>query len=276
MTLKEKIEQGVTFVKKHLGGQEPILSIICGSGWANSVGSINIIEKIPFENIPCISNAAVEGHKSFLIIGEGKHGLILIFLGRKHFYEGEGWEGIISPVLLTHELKCKNLLLTNAAGGINEKLETGDIMIIEDHINMIGGNPLIGSTIHEDIPRFPDQTNVYDLNFRRAMEEISQDCEIETKLGVYLGLSGPTFETPAEIRAFASLGADAVGMSTIPEAITANALQMNVGALSLISNKAAGISSSKLSHEEVSDTAEIAMPKMTKLISAISNSQEFI
>ena len=141
---------------------------------------------------------------------------------------------------------------------------------------MIGGNPLIGSTIHEDIPRFPDQTNVYDLNFRRAMEEISQDCEIETKLGVYLGLSGPTFETPAEIRAFASLGADAVGMSTIPEAITANALQMNVGALSLISNQAAGISSSKLSHEEVSDTAEIAMPKMTKLISAISNSQKFI
>lgn len=167
---------------------------------------------------------------------------------------------------------CKNGIITNAAGGISEKLNVGDLMIIEDHINLMGGNPLIGHLKHEDIPRFVDQTEIYCRKLQTTALKISQDNGFEIKKGVYLGLTGPAFETPAEIRMLRTIGADAVGMSTIPEAMMANAFGMKIIGISCISNMAAGISPNPLSHEEVSVNTSQSMPTMKLLISGLLES----
>jgi purine-nucleoside phosphorylase len=179
---------------------------------------------------------------------------------------------VIAPILLIHALGIDKLVLTNAAGGINEDFVVGDIMLLKDHINMMGNNPLIGGNIHPDIPRFPDQTNIYNAELRNLVETQALEYNIKTKEGIYLAVSGPSFETPAEIRAFKKMGADAVGMSTVPEAIVANSLKMKICALSLISNQAAGKSPNELSHEEVSETANQILPKMKVLMNQILNS----
>ena len=193
-------------------------------------------------------------------------GLALIFKGRRHAYEGVGWSAIKAPILLANELGCQKMVLTNAAGGINESYKVGDIMIIKDHINMMGSNPLIGEQLHDNIPRFPDQTEVYCKTIRKAILDDITVSELNVKSGIYLAISGPAFETPAEIRAFKTLGADAVGMSTVPEAMIANAIGMKVCAVSLISNLAAGISDSPLSHAEVNESASKALPSMEIII----------
>ena len=190
---------------------------------------------------------------------------ILIFQGRRHYYEGMGWEPVSEPVRISKMLGVETLLLTNAAGGINEDFSSGDLMALTDHINLMPGNPLLGP--HDSFlgPRFPDQTEVYDPILREKLLSAGNEHGISLKQGVYLALSGPAFETPAEIRAFGKLGADAVGMSTVPEAMTANAAGLRVAAISCISNLAAGISPSPLSHEEVSETASLAMPRMKEV-----------
>ena len=159
----------------------------------------------------------------------------------------------------------RDSLLTNAAGGIRKDLEPGDLMVLSDHLNFMGDNPLIGKISHPAIPRFPDQSEVYDAKLRDKFVKMGEAIGINLKIGRYLAISGPAFETPAEILAFEKLGADAVGMSTIPEAMIANALGLQVGAVSCISNLAAGRSANPLSHEEVEQTAQNVLPQMTKL-----------
>ena len=178
-----------------------------------------------------------------------------------------GWEPIRFPVLLAHELGVKNLLITNAAGGINPTFKVGDLMVLEDHLNFMGTNPLIGPVSTPNIPRFPDQTEVYDINLRQRLQKVAKANNLNLVQGIYLALSGPAFETPAEIRAFRVLGADAVGMSTIPEAMLGHALGMKVLAVSCISNLAAGISKEKLSHQDVKQAAQIALPRMKTFFS---------
>jgi purine-nucleoside phosphorylase len=182
---------------------------------------------------------------------------VFIFEGRRHWYEGEGWTPVILPVCLLHAMGADTVLLTNASGGIREDLAPGTLMTITDHINMLGSNPLIGPHNPRLGPRFPDQTEVYNKALRSSLLTAGADTE-----GIYVAATGPCFETPAEIRAFKAMGADAVGMSTVPEAIVANALGLQTAALSCISNRAAGISPVPLSHEDIARTAEKTLPKM--------------
>lgn len=268
---KNFLKQSIAFLKDRWGRKLPHTALICGSGWANATQSLKIIDDIPYQDIECLSQTTVEGHASNLLLVETKHEYAIIFKGRRHFYEGVGWDIIRTPVILSKELGCDNIVLTNAAGGISEFLDIGDIMIIEDHINFMAGNPLIGEISHPLIPRFPDQTEIYSKELIKLTEKIGLTNQTNLKKGIYLGLTGPAFETPAEIRGFKTLGADAVGMSTIPEAMVANALGMDVVAFSCISNEAAGISEGKLSHEEVAENTFASIPIMQSLISNLLN-----
>ena len=244
---------------------KPKHALICGSGWGEVGESFSIKDAIPYEEFPRLGASTVEGHAGQLLLAEVSETEILIFQGRRHYYEGMGWEPVSEPIRISKMLGVETLLLTNAAGGINEDFSSGDLMALTDHINLMPGNPLLGP--HDSFlgPRFPDQTEVYDPILREKLLSAGNEHGISLKQGVYLALSGPAFETPAEIRAFGKLGADAVGMSTVPEAMTANAAGLRVAAISCISNLAAGISPSPLSHEEVSETASLAMPRMKEV-----------
>ena len=245
---------------------KPRHAMVCGSGWGEVGEVFTVRDSIPYGEIPCLGSATVAGHAGKLLLAEVAGAEILIFQGRRHFYEGEGWEPVVASVRLAQSLGVQTLLLTNAAGGINKAFSPGDLMVLTDHINLMPGNPLVGQHDPDLGPRFPDQTTVYDPDLRRTLHAVGEEAGSPLRQGVYLALSGPAFETPAEIRAFAGMGADAVGMSTVPEAMVANAAGLRVAALSCISNLAAGISSQPLSHEEVNETAQGAMPRMRQVV----------
>jgi len=260
------IEKAVRFIHKEWGTFDPMTSLICGSGWGEVTQAFSTIQTIPYSDIPGMSKPTVSGHAGKLLLVEQNDHKILIFQGRRHYYEGAGWEPIQFPVLLAYALGAKVLFLTNAAGGISSDFQVGDLMVLEDHLNFMPGNPLIGPTLHPHIPRFPDQSEVYDRTLQDQLIEIGSSHQIKIHKGSYLALSGPAFETPAEIRAFGNLGADAVGMSTAPEAMIANALGMKVVGLSCISNLAAGRGAHPLSHKDIEDASVRALPKMKKVI----------
>ena len=266
--IKVTLTKTVTYLRNAWGKINPEVALICGSGWGEISEIFHNSLSINYSEIPGFSSTTVEGHDGILSLCEINQKQILLFQGRRHLYEGEGWDPIRFPVLLANELGIQNLLLTNAAGGINPNFQVGDLMIVEDHINFMDSNPLIGASLNPKIPRFPDQTEVYDNTLRQRLQEIAKKNDLPFVKGIYLGLSGPAFETPAEINAFRVLGADAVGMSTIPEAMIGNGLGMKVLAVSCISNLAAGISEEKLSHQDVKQAAQIALPKMKAFFSA--------
>jgi len=254
------LDSAVEAVQKYWPDTKPTCGLLLGSGWGSVTETFQTLE-IPYEKIPGLGKPRVEGHAGKLLrttVGDME---ILIFQGRRHWYEGEGWTPVILPVYLLNALGARTVLLTNAAGGIRSDLNPGTLMAIEDHINMLGSNPLAGPYNPRLGTRFPDQTEVYD----DALQVKLLEAGAETT-GIYLATMGPTYETPAEIRMFRVMGADAVGMSTVPEAIVANALGMRVAGLSCICNWAAGIGPFKLTHQEISDTAAAAMPKMKQTI----------
>jgi purine-nucleoside phosphorylase len=250
------------------------MSIICGSGWGEVVQAFPSTRSLNYSEIPGIGDTTIKGHAGKLILADFDGIQVLIFQGRRHLYEGVGWDPIRFPILLSYELNAKTVLLTNAAGGISSDFKVGDIMVLDDHINFMNGNPLQGPVVHPDMPRFPDQTKIYDPKLIDEILKIGTDQEITIHRGVYLALSGPAFETPAEIQAFAKLGADAVGMSTVPEAMVANALGMRVVALSCISNLAAGISKHTLSHKDVEEASKKALPHMKAFVLSFITSVE--
>ena len=241
---------------------KPTCGIILGSGWGEAVADLEGRE-IPYSAIPGLGATGVMGHE-----GKLRHAVIdgmelFIFQGRRHWYEGEGWTPVILPAYLLHAFGAETVLLTNAAGGISPNLPPGSLMVIEDHINMLGSNPLIGPHNPKLGTRFPDQSEVYNKTLRHRLMNAGADA-----CGTYVATMGPTFETPAEIKLFAAMGAHAVGMSTVPEAIVANALGMRVAGLSCICNWAAGITPVKLTHEDVNETAARTMPRMKQTIIA--------
>ena len=247
-------------LKRQWPDAQPQCGIILGSGWGEAVSDFDGVE-VSYSDLPGLGSTGVTGHA-----GKIRHVLIdgmelFIFQGRRHWYEGAGWTPVILPVYLLHAFGADTVLLTNAAGGIRSNLPPGSLMVIEDHINMLGSNPLIGSHNPRLGTRFPDQSEVYNAELRHLLMSAGADGA-----GTYIATMGPTFETPAEIKLFTAMGADAVGMSTVPEAIVANALEMRVAGLSCICNWAAGISPVKLTHEDVNETAAKAMPRMKKLI----------
>ncbi|MEN7973693.1 MAG: purine-nucleoside phosphorylase [Verrucomicrobiota bacterium] len=256
------LDSAAEVVRKKWPGSKPKCGLILGSGWGEAVADFPG-DELSYSKIPGLGKTGVMGHAGKLLSTTVGGMEVFIFQGRRHWYEGEGWTPVVLPVYLLHALGTRTVLLTNAAGGIRDDLKPGSLMAIADHINMLGSNPLIGPYNPKLGTRFPDQSEVYDKPLRKKLIEAGADAE-----GVYIATSGPTFETPAEIRQYRSMGADAVGMSTVPEAIVANALGMHVAGLSCICNWAAGISPVKLTHEDVNQTAAAAMPRMKSTIAA--------
>jgi inosine/guanosine/xanthosine phosphorylase family protein len=255
------LDEAVSAVKKAWPQAKPRLGIVLGSGWGGAVEGLSVKAAISYEKIPNLGKTGAPGHAGKLLHAELGGTELFIFQGRRHVYEGEGWTPVVLPVWLLKQFGVQTVLLTNASGGIREDLHPGTLMAIEDHINMLGGSPLAGSHNPAFGERFPDQTAVYDHDLRQALIAAGADAS-----GVYLATAGPAFETPAEIRAFRALGADAVGMSTVPEAIFANALGLRVAGLSCICNWASGLGDDKLSAEDVLCTAKEAMPRMRSVI----------
>lgn len=262
----DKLKVGAEFLHERWPDAKPRMALTLGSGWGSVVDSFELIDEMDYEEIPGMGAAGVQGHAGRIAWMSAEGGELFIFQGRRHYYEGVGWTPIAMPIFLSKVRGVEICLLTNAAGGIADELEVGDLMLIEDHINMLGDNPLIGP--HDPFwgERFPDQTTVYDRGLLESAQAAAERVGKPVSRGIYCATSGPTFETPAEVQAFKALGAHAVGMSTVPEAILANAAGIRVGAISFITNLAAGISPVPLAHSEVMEAAAREMPKISEVI----------
>ena len=240
---------------KKISPLRPKLAIVLGSGFHHVLAELRVAATISYAKIPGFPKPTVSGHAGELYFGHLGKTPVLVLSGRAHFYEGHPMERVTFAVRTLAAFGITDLLLTNAAGGINKKFRAGDFMVLTDHINFMGTNPLRGAAV-PGLPRFVDLTEAYDKKLRELLFKAGKISKLKLQRGVYLAVSGPSYETPAEIRAFATLGADAVGMSTVPEAIVARQCGLNVAAVSCITNLAAGISKEKLSHAEVLETAE--------------------
>jgi len=243
----------------------PTLGIVLGTGFQDVSGRLTSKTKIAYKQLPGFPHLSVAGHRGELFIGRLGGTAVFVLSGRAHFYEGHLLRDATFPVRALAAAGIRDMLLTNAAGGINPKFRSGDFMVIADHINLMGVNPLAGAPIGPD-SRFVDLTHTYDQGLRRLLVDSGHACGARLHSGVYLAVSGPSYETPAEIRAFARLGADAVGMSTVPEAIVARHCNLRVAGLSCITNPAAGLSVRPLSHIEVLRTAQSVKNVSTQLI----------
>ncbi len=260
----ERIAKAAEFITGRLAGRSPKVAIILGSGLGNLAEMIEDRITIPYSEIPCFPVSTVIGHKGNFISGLLGGRQVIAMQGRFHYYEGYyDMATLTLPVRVLRKLGVEYLFVSNAAGAANPEYHVGDMVIIKDHINLMP-NPLIGPNMEEFGPRFPDMTCAYDLSLQDKALEIAGKLGLKLHRGVYLGSSGPTYETPAEVRMLATLGADAVGMSTVPEVIAAKHAGIEVSGISFISNKAAGLSANPLSHEEVSENAA----KAEKLFSA--------
>lgn len=246
--------------------KKPDLGIILGSGWGQSLIADNLLVQINYSDIPGLGAATVAGHAGEFRLYERAGKRIVAFCGRRHKYEGIGWENVVLPIELLRRMGCEKVLITNAVGGINPALHAGDFVILRDHINTVGSNPLIGPHNEEWGPRFPDLSDIYTKQYRDLLHAAANKLSLRVMDGVYAYTSGPVFETPAEIRAYKLLGADVVGMSTVPEATFAHACGIKVAGLSLVSNLAAGITDRPLSHNDVLEATKKAQQTMISLI----------
>lgn len=246
----------------------PRLGIVLGSGLGHLISSFKVEMSLPFQDIPHLAPPTVEGHPGKLVLGHHGDVPVVAMQGRVHFYEGHSMEKVVFPIRLLKFLGIDSLLLTNAAGGILSGMQPGDLMVIRDQINLTGQNPLIGPNLKEFGPRFPDMTTVYHPHFSDLLSQILNEQNLRYFEGVYVGVSGPSYETPAEIRFFQTIGGGAVGMSTVAEAIAARHLGLRVAGLSCITNVAAGLKDSKLlDHKDVKDVANQAEVALTQVIS---------
>ncbi|MFJ5621194.1 purine-nucleoside phosphorylase [Peribacillus loiseleuriae] len=250
-----KIEKAASFIKEKFNAT-PEIGLILGSGLGVLADEIENAVKIPYSEIPEFPVSTVEGHAGQLVLGELSGKKVVAMQGRFHYYEGYPMELVTFPVRVMKLLGVEKMIVTNAAGSVNESFVPGDLMLITDHINYTGTNPLIGPNDERFGPRFPDMSEAYSKQLRAKAKEIASSLQIDTKEGVYLGFSGPTYETPAEIRLARVMGGDAVGMSTVPEVIIARHSGIEVLGISCITNMAAGILDQPLSHEEVIETTE--------------------
>ena len=264
----ESINEAVAYVRSK-SSLQPEVGVILGSGLGNVVDAVDIETSIPYGEIPGARASTVLGHQGRLILGRAKGTPVAMMQGRVHFYEGYEMQEVMFLSRVLGRLGIKKLIVTNAAGGINTSYVPGDLMLISDHINLMGVNPLRGRNIDDLGVRFPDMSDAYSEELRGVAHEVAKSLGIDAKEGVYLALSGPTYETPAEIRAFRILGADAVGMSTAPEVIAMAHMQIPVLGISCITNMAAGVIKQKLTHQEVMDTTARVEKQFTSLVLAL-------
>lgn len=244
---------------------KPEIGIILGSG-LGELADKYCEYAIPYSHIPNFTQSNVEGHKGQLVFANIEGRSVVMMQGRIHYYEGYSMEQITYPIKVMKELGVKTIILTNAAGAVNKSFRPGDLMLITDHINFMGENPLRGKNDEHFGVRFPDMSEIYNKNLIKIVDAAAKLLNINLKHGVYFASSGPSYETPAEINMARILGADAAGMSTVPEAIVANYCGMNVIGISCISNYASGVSSKKLTHQEVIQTTQEVKDKFSALI----------
>jgi purine-nucleoside phosphorylase len=254
-------------ILKHAGTAPRRHLLVLGSGWGESVASLCSGEgEMAYESIPGFPRSTVEGHAGKLLWGQIGGTELWILQGRFHYYEGYSMQELTAPLRLFAELGVEQVLLTNAAGGIHPDHSPGDLMVISDHINLMGDHPLRGPNDPRIGPRFPDMTSAWDPQLQDQLHAAAESCHQKLHTGVYLAVSGPSFETPAEIRAFRTLGADAVGMSTVPECIVARHCGLRVAGLSCITNLAAGLGHDELSHAEVAEASAAAKDRVSGLL----------
>ncbi len=267
---REDFQRAADYIAQRTA-HRPKIGLVLGSGFGEFADAIEDADIIPYAEIPHFPRSTVEGHKGRLVIGRLEGRTIMVMQGRVHFYEGFTMEEVTFPVRVMQAFGITTLILTNAAGGLNPDFRAGDIMLIEDQINLVGlvgNNPLMGPNDPELGPRFPDMSTLYDRGLRELAQLVAQEAGITLRRGVYVGLSGPAFETPAEVRMLRVLGADATGMSTTNEALVARHGGMRVLGFSGITNEAIDrIDSPRVtSHEEVLETGKILVPRMITLL----------
>lgn len=263
----QKIKTAADFIKGRISNP-PQVGIVLGSGLGNFVNQIKDAKSIPYTEIPHFHRTSVEGHEGRLIFGKIGETPVAVLQGRLHAYEGHDMEDIVLPTRVLAMLGIHTLFLTNAAGGINRGFRPGDLVLIRDHINLMGKNPLVGPNVIELGPRFPDMTEAYTRDLINLMQKTGDQIGVPMRTGVYCAFLGPTYETPAEIKMAEVIGADMVGMSTVPEVIAAGHLGIRVCGISCITNMAAGIEPVKLSHDDVKAQATLAMDRFTRILTS--------
>lgn len=259
------MEKTIDFISKETNNFKPEIGIILGSGLGDFVNNLDSI-CVPYSLIPGFETSTIQGHAGQLVFAQIKGKKVVVMQGRYHFYEGHSMQTVVYPVKVMKKLGVKTLIITNAAGAVNKELQPADLMLISDHINFMGTNPLIGENDDSLGTRFPDMSEIYKKDLIDLAKKCASELGIEVKQGVYAASSGPSYETPSEVKMLRLLGADAAGMSTVPEAIVANYCGINILGISCISNYAAGIQKAPLSHAEVIETTNLAKDKFQSLL----------
>ncbi len=268
MTYYDDVEAAAAFLRTRIA-QFPATAIVLGSGLGAFAERLESPTVIPYGDIPKWPASNVIGHAGKLVVGRIAGRDVAVLSGRVHFYEGHPLTTVTFSTRVLARLGVKTLVLTNAAGGINTSFSPGTLMVIDDHLNFMGSNPLVGPNDDRFGVRFPDMTEVYSSRLRRVADEAAAAAGVPLRHGVYVGLHGPSYETPAEIRAFRTLGADAVGMSTVPEAIVARHMGVEVLGISCITNPAAGVLPAPLHHDEVMEVARRVSGQFMSLLEGI-------
>ena len=268
MTDYEKIKAAADYIRARIS-LRPTIGLVLGSGLGGYADTLEEAVRIPYSEIPNFPVPTIPGHSGALVFGRKCGQEVVVLQGRIHYYEGLTQREITLPIRVLAALGIKTVVLTNACGGVNLGFKPGDLMLISDHINFSGANPLIGPNMDEFGVRFPDMSDLYTAALRARIKETAQKAGISLQEGVYAMYSGPNYETPAEIRMFRIMGADTVGMSTVPEAIVAGHCGMQVVGISCVTNMAAGVLPVKLSHAEVTETANRVKEVFQKLIDLI-------
>jgi purine-nucleoside phosphorylase len=261
-------EEAKRYIQGHTDAR-PAIGLVLGSGLGAFADELTERTDIPYANIPGWPHSTAVGHAGKLIIGKLGALDVAVMAGRAHLYEGYAMQQVTFGVRVLHSLGARSVVFTNAAGGINLALERGGLVLISDHINLQGANPLVGPNDDALGPRFPDMSEAYSLAYRATARHVATELCIPVTEGVYAAMLGPSYETPAEIRYLRAIGADVVGMSTVPEAIVANYLGMKVLGLSCVTNMAAGILPQKINHQEVLETGAMVRDTLVKFLKAL-------
>jgi purine-nucleoside phosphorylase len=264
----QEIDQAADVVRSRTT-HRPKIGLILGSGLGDLADSVQDADVIPYGEIPNWPTSSVEGHKNRLVIGTLEGQPVMVLQGRIHFYEGHGMAAVTFPVRVMQRLGVEILIVTNASGAINPAFIPGDVMLIQDHLSMItfgGANPLFGPNLDELGPRFPDMSQAYDRELMELSRKQAQVAGVELREGIYIGLAGPSYETPADLRFFRMIGADAVGMSTVPEVIVARHGNMRVLGFSGVSNKANLDGTTITTHEEVLEAGQVIVPRLKAIL----------
>ncbi len=264
-TLYERAEHAARFIRSRVKADVRV-ALVLGSGLGAFADELENAAVIQYEEIPGFARPTVEGHAGRLIVGQVGGTVVAAMQGRFHYYEGYSLEEVTFPIRVLHALGATSLVLTNAAGGLNNSYTQGSLIVISDHLNLMGVNPLLGPNDERFGPRFPDMTGIYDHDYTEIAIREAREMNLELRRGIYAALTGPSYETPAEIRMFRLLGADAIGMSTVPEAIVARHMGMRVLGISCITNMAAGVLDRPIDHAEVIETGERVRETFAELL----------